>query len=74
MKEMGDCEVSVTEDHDAIIARWESKGWIDPNCKACVDMGYYSATDPASVFAPRHLASANCKSGSRAHCTCRSCF
>lgn len=55
----------------------ESRGELDPNCKFCKDH-FYSRIEKgeliSNIFAPRHKASLNCRSGKHSHCTCDCCF
>lgn len=64
-----------TEARERQIARWERDGLLDPTCSICQEW-FYARTDtmPRDVFAPRHRAGLSCRSGSRPHCSCGSCF
>ena len=55
----------------------EKEGWISPTCEYCKAAFYPELEHGAkfgNIFAPRHRASKNCKSGMNSHCTCDSCF
>lgn len=59
-----------------VLNRWETEGISVPTCRGCEV--FYEAVArgemPYNVFASRHRASKECKSGKRPHCTCDSCF
>lgn len=55
----------------------EMKGYIEPDCPTCNENFYpklNEGTKIMDIFAPRHIASENCKSGKNPHCTCDVCF
>jgi len=60
------------ETREQMIARWESEGWLVPDCPGCRER--YEAKMPTDVFGPRHTASSRCESGKREHCSCGTCF
>lgn len=53
------------------LARWEASGFIDPNCPGCREQ---YAHPTLNAFMPSHKPGGGCRSGSRPHCTCDSCF
>jgi hypothetical protein len=59
------------------IRNLEEQGELDPDCKMCIEI-FYSAIlkgkTLTDIFAPRHKASARCRSGKHSHCTCDTCF
>lgn len=62
------------ETREEMIARWESKGWLVPECVTCQANYYEDCNLPCEVFAPRHKASDRCESGQHEHCACDVCF
>ena len=57
------------------IARLEQLGYLDPNCKTCVEIFYPAYKHGYMiVFTPSHKPSRRCESGKRPHCTCDVCF
>jgi hypothetical protein len=52
---------------EEMIADWEKRGLLDPNCLGCREF-YESTRMPNDVFAPRH------NSSHRPHCTCDFCW
>lgn len=67
----------LASDVAAYILDLEDMGELDPNCKICITYFYPFARlgkSIVNVFAPRHKASPNCKSGKHAHCSCDICF
>lgn len=50
---------------------------IDKDCKTCQEdfiPRLMNGARLSDIFAPRHKASENCKSGKHPHCTCDTCF
>lgn len=59
-----------------ILTRWEKDGNCVVACPEC-EVFYKAASEgkrPYDIFAPRHTPSEFCRSGSKPHCTCDSCF
>ena len=57
------------------IARLEKDGFLDPNCKSCIEIFYPAYKQGMTrVFAPSHKPSSRCQSGKQPHCTCDTCF
>ena len=68
-------EYRAGETRDEQIARLTQSGDLDPECRPCREwILVYVDRMPTDVFAPRHKASGNCRSGGRHHCTCDICF
>jgi hypothetical protein len=61
------------ETREAMIARWERQGFLDPACRGCREV-YDSPKRPSEVFGPGHKASDRCRSGKYPHCSCDTCF
>lgn len=68
------------ERREAMIARLEAMGHLDPHCRGCEEQynHYRTVWDGETVrdsaFAPHHVPSPYCQSGRRPHCTCGSCW
>lgn len=60
-------------EREALIAKLEASGFLDPACGEC-QAHLYPAEDPRRVFYPNHRALSSCQSGKRPHCTCDACF
>lgn len=53
------------------LARWQARGWYDPDCEMCKAIPLHPTLRP---FQPQHKAGAYCRSGGRPHCTCPGCW
>jgi len=53
------------------LLRWEGYGSYDPDCLTCRNIPAHKTLSP---FQPGHKASSRCRSGSRPHCICDTCF
>lgn len=62
-----------TDDRDQQLERMEQAGTVHPDCETCQSY-FYTAENPANVFAPNHTASPRCESGKHSHCSCDTCF
>lgn len=68
---------TTAEIRDAEIARREAAGLLDSECGGCREFYVFYRerwTPGADLFAPSHKPSSRCRSGSRPHCTCDTCF
>jgi len=63
--------------NEKYIKECEDKGWINSNCKMCLEVFYPKLRAGAAIsdiFAPSHKPSNRCESGKRLHCSCDICF
>jgi len=63
--------------YSSYIKALEMKGLVEPDCAMCNEVFYPKLKEGVKmmdIFAPRHKASENCKSGKHDHCTCDTCF